>query len=100
MNWILILLAGIFLLTVSLIAFLLFSLTKQGDERKNYIKQKAMSQTFVVIIGVLLIEIAVSVYTSLTDNPGTTGLNPFTFLVTITIVYFVSLIINKKRFGG
>lgn len=100
MNWILILLAGIFLLTVTLIVFFLYSLSKQGDERKNHIKQKAMSQTFAVIVGVLIIEIGVSVYASMTNNSGTNGLNPFTFLVTITIVYFVTLLINKKRFGG
>ncbi|WP_313427968.1 hypothetical protein [Siminovitchia terrae] len=100
MNWVLILLTGILLLTVTLITFLLYSLSKQGDERKNYIKQKAMSQTFAVIVGLLIIEVSVSVYASMTNSLGTNGLNPFTFLVTISIVYFVALLINKKRFGG
>lgn len=99
MSFVPILLLGVFLLAIILIALQLYSLAKQGDERKNMIKTKAMAETFSIIIGILVIEIGVSVYASFTGGEPS-RLNPFTFLVVITIFYFISLLVNKNKYGG
>ncbi|UAC48567.1 hypothetical protein K6959_00750 [Bacillus aquiflavi] len=100
MDWIFISFTGVFFITIILMILLLYSLSKHGDERKEYIKTKTMSYTFTIIIGLLLTKKGEDVYVSITNSTRTNGFNAYTFLVTITTVYFVVLLINKKRFGG
>lgn len=69
MNWIVILFFAVFAICVLLIVITLTSLPKLGDERKNFIKMKAQSYAFTIVIGLLLIEIIEIVYlTFLTDG--------------------------------
>ncbi|SIS63428.1 hypothetical protein [Salimicrobium flavidum] len=85
---------------VLLIAITLVSQFKLGDERKSFIKMKAQSYTFMVTIGVLLVEFFESVYMNVwTKNPYE-GMNPFTFLVAISTTYLISLFISNKKYGG
>ena len=101
MDWfILIIFFGILLLMVLLIGMLLYSLAKQGDERKNFIKAKAMSYTFAIIVGVLLIEIGMSIYIVSVKGQTVEGMSPFIFLVIISIVYLVTLLYNKRKYGN
>ena len=78
---------------------ILLSLAKQGDERKNFIQSKAMSQSFIIVVGVLIIEIGDALYTGFIKGEKMEGVNPFTLLFVISIVFFVSLLINKKKYG-
>lgn len=55
-----------------------------------------MSGTLVAVIGILIIQIIVSIIT----NHQLEGLNPLIFLTLISIVFFVLLVFNKKRYGG
>lgn len=99
MDWILVLFFGGLLCMMIAICILLISLAKQGDERKNFIKSKAMSQSFIIVVGVLIIKIGESLYTGFVKGEKIEGMNPFTFLFIISIVFFVSLLINKKKYG-
>jgi len=101
MDWVfLVLFFGFLFVIVALIGMLLFSLAKQGDERKNFIKSKAMSYTFTVIVGFLLIEISFTIYNASVKGIASDGINPFIFLVVISVVYFVNLLYNKRRYGS
>lgn len=100
MNWI----VGLFLIILAicllLIVTTIVSLPKLGDERANHIKMRAQSYTFVVVICVLLFEIINSIYiTTWTDN-SYDGIKPFSFLVTISVIYLISLLLSKKKYGG
>lgn len=91
---------GIILVMVVLIGLLLSSLAKQGDERKQLIKAKTMSQIFAVVIVLLLIKSIQYVYMELWKGQEAEGMNPFSFLVTISILYLITLQFNKKRHGA
>jgi hypothetical protein len=99
MDWLAMLGLGIILLMVVLIGLLLSSLAKQGDERKQLIKAKTMSQTFAVVIGLLLFKSGQSVYMEIWKGQEAEGMNPFSFLVTISILYLITLQFNKKKHG-
>lgn len=99
MDWVLILFFGGLLCMVVAISSLLISLAKQGDERKNFIKSKAISQTFLIMVGVLVIEIGKSLYTGFVKGAKIEGLSPFILLFVLSIVFLASLLINKKKYG-
>lgn len=99
MDWVLVLFLGGLLCMILAICTLLISLAKQGDERKNFIQSKAMAQSFLVVVGVLVIYIGGTLYKTFTNNGAIKGLNPFIFLFVISIVFFVALLINKKKYG-
>ena len=100
MDWI----VGLFLIVLTICIFLivmtLMSLPKLGDERTNYIKMKAQSYTFTVVIGVLLLEIIESIYLTTWTDSSYEGMKPFSFLVTISVIYLISLLLSKKKYGG
>lgn len=100
MDWfILALFLSVLGISVILIIVTLISLPQLGDERKNLIKMKAQSYTFVGVIGYALIEMVKKIYVTW-KNGSSEGINPFTFLVTISSVYLISLLLFKKKYGG
>ncbi|MFJ7951641.1 hypothetical protein ACIQZG_08945 [Lysinibacillus sp. NPDC096418] len=100
MNWIVVLFFSIFVICVLLIIITLTSLPKLGDERKNFIKMKAQSYAFTIVIGLLLIEIIEIVYLTFLTDGSYEGMNPITFLVAISVVYLLALLFSKKKYGG
>jgi len=99
MYWIILSLI-ILAICLILIVTTLVSLPKLGDERTNYIKMKAQSYVFTVVIGVLLLEIIESIYLTAWTDSSYEGMNPFSFLVTISVIYLISLLFSKKKYGG
>lgn len=87
-------------ISVLLIGTTLASLPPLGDERKNLIKMKAQSYTFAVVIGYMLVELFRKAYINLRTDGTYAGVNPFVFLVTVSIVYLVTLLFFKKKYGG
>lgn len=100
MDWFVVLFFTVLAICVLLIVIALASLPKLGDERKNYIKMKAQSYAFTIAIGLALIEIIESVYLTFWTDGSYEGMNPLTFLIAISIVYLVSLLFFKKKYGG
>lgn len=47
---------------IRLVAFMLFSLAKKGDERKNFIKVKTMANAFVITLCILNFASTVSLF--------------------------------------
>ncbi len=100
MDWNIVLFFAILAICVLLIVITVISLPSLGDERKNFIKMKAQSYAFTIAIGLALIQIIESVYLTIWTENSYGGMNPFTFLITISIVYLISLLFFKKKYGG
>lgn len=100
MDWIVFLFFAVLAICVLLIVITLASLPKLGDERKNFIKMKAQSYAFTIVIGLVLIEIIESVYVTFWTNGSYDGMNPYIFLVVISAIYLISLLFSKKKYGG
>ncbi|HLQ87469.1 MAG TPA: hypothetical protein VK109_03035 [Enterococcus sp.] len=91
---------SILALCLVLIIITLSSLLKFGDERKNFIKMKAQSYTFGAVILFLLIKVAQSIYVTYWTDDTFEGIDPLTFLLVISIIYLITLLFTKKRYGG
>lgn len=78
------------------------SFSQKGDERRKFINTKAQSYAFIVVIGMLILEVAQSIYltfqgnTSYNDN----GNSPIMLLTLISIIYLVTFLIYKKKYGN
>ncbi len=95
MGWI-----AILAICVLLIIITLASLPKLGDERKNFIRMKAQSYAFTVVIGVLLLEIVKLIYVTFWTEASYDGISPFPFLLVISIIYLIALLFLKRKYGG
>ena len=86
---------GLFLLTLlALDIAMVVSLMKTGDERRQLIVWKSSSFTLLVVVGSLIIDIAQSIVTV-----EAMQINPFIKLSVTAMVYFLSILYNKKRYG-
>lgn len=99
MDWFFIIFSGIILCLLITIGLLILSLSKQGDERNSFIKSKSMSQTFLIMVGFLIIKIGESLYVTFVSGGKVDGINPFIILAVISVVFLISLILNKKKYG-
>lgn len=86
-------------ISMVLIIMTLLFLPQLGDERKNLIKMKAQSFTFTAIIGYAFLEVGGNIYRTTSGNGSYEGINPFTFLVTFSLMYLSSLLFFKKKYG-
>lgn len=100
MDWIVIVFLSVLAICILLIVMTLASLPQLGDERKNFIKMKAQSYTFVVVIFYLLIKVIESIYVTYWTDDSFKGMNPLILLIVISIIYLVTLLYTKKRYGG
>lgn len=91
---------SILVISAILIVMTLASLPQVGDERKNLIKMKAQSYAFAAVIGYILLELLKKSYVTVWKNGTYVGINPFTFLVAISIAYLGTLLFFKKKHGG
>ena len=86
---------GLFLLTfLALDIAMVVSLMKTGDERRQLIVWKSSSFTLLVVVGSLIIDIAQSIVTV-----EAMQINPFIKLSVTAMVYFLSLLYYRKRYG-
>ena len=91
---------ALLMISLLLIIVTLASLPKLGDERKNFIKMKAQSYAFTIVIGILVLEIIGVIYSTIWKEQTYNGLNPFSFLLSISIIYLITLQFSKKKYGG
>ena len=87
---------GLFLLlSVVLDVCMIVSLVRPGDERRQLIVWKAGTWTLVGTAGSLVI----SIIECIVRNEAV-SVNPFIVLSTAAILYFVLLLIYKRKYGG
>ena len=99
MDWTSILSFIFFLSLFVVIGLLLISLAKHGDERKELIKTKTITYTFSIVIGLIIINIIKSIYLVFAKGMEAEGINSFILLVTISVVFLITLLYNKKKYG-
>ena len=83
-------------ISIGIIVFTLYSIAKRQDERQDYIKTKAMANTFGVVIGFLIFEIGLDIYSTMTENESN-GMNSYLTLFTFCMVYLISLILYSRK---
>ena len=91
---ILVIFFAVFFLSLALIVWMLVSVMRQGDERRRLIISKACTNTFLVMIGYLIL----CTIEQLFIFGG--GINPFIMLFILSIIYAVELFYYKRKYGG
>ncbi len=98
---ILIILSGIILIVMGfLITMMITSISKQGDERRDFIISKSIKETFIILVGILILSVCEATYISIAKNISVKGVNPFILLSITSIVFFLELFFTKKKFGN
>lgn len=99
-SWFVIFLS-ISLIFIGLIVSTLYSMAKRKDERQDYIKTKAMANTFAIVLGMLILEIVEDIYRIITENESyfRDPVDPYVRLLVICIIYFVSLIFYSRKYA-
>ncbi|SEQ87191.1 hypothetical protein [Piscibacillus halophilus] len=74
---------------------------QKGDERRKFINNKAQSYSFMVVFGMLILEVAQSIYLTIQGNTSYNGIgiSPIVFLTVISIIYLATLLIYRKKYG-
>lgn len=70
--------------------------SQKKDERKHYIRSKAQSYAFTVVVGILCLNIVQSMVPSLPDA----RMSSVAFLAVIASVYLFTLLVYRKKYGG
>lgn len=87
---------GIFLLALIILdIYMIVSLVKTGDERRQMIVWKASTFTLLVTVGSLVIDVAESIISA-----ESMLINPFIKLSVTATVYFFALLYYKKKHGN
>ncbi|MUK87485.1 hypothetical protein GMD78_03605 [Ornithinibacillus sp. L9] len=75
--------------------------SQKGDERRKFINKKAQSYAFMVVFGMLILEVAQSIYLTIQGNISYNGngISPIVFLTVISVIYLVTLLIYRKKYG-
>ena len=95
MENVVLVLFGIFLLTLIVLDIsMIVSLLRTGDERRQLIVWKASTSTLLVVVGGLVIDIVESLVRS-----EAMLINPFIKLSVTAMVYLLTLLYYKKRYG-
>ncbi|QYE99652.1 hypothetical protein KZ987_06060 [Paraclostridium sordellii] len=79
--------------------FMLISISKQGDERKKYILSKSCTQSFLVYTGILFIDVIYTIFFEKYSNFVMEN-TPIVSLGLISIIFTVSIFINKRKYGN
>ena len=98
MDWLFIVFGIIFIILVMLIVTFLVLLSKQGDERYEHIKTKAMANSFIAVVGSLMVKLCSAMF-DISNRPNST-LSHLSLLVTVARIFLVSLVWQKKKYGG
>jgi magnesium-transporting ATPase (P-type) len=99
MDWVKIV-YSVILLVCGILTFVV-SYYQKGDERRKFIHAKAQSYSFIVVICALVLEVAESIYLTIQGNASYNGngISPIMFLTLILIIYLVTLLIYRKKYG-
>lgn len=99
MDWLFFGFVAVLVLLVLLIVVFLFFLSKQGDERFEHVKTKAMANSFGVTAGALVVKLCYAILNS-SAQPMNGTLSNLSWLITIAIIFLISLVWQKRKYGG
>ena len=83
------------LVLIFLVLAMVISMLRPGDERKQMIVWKTSASTLLVAVLMLVFNVMEAL---IKKEP--TLVNPFIHLSVVAMVYFVTLLVEKKRYGG
>jgi hypothetical protein len=95
----LIVLSAIFLASLAASIFLLRSLSKRGDERREFIILKACANTFLVTAAYLIVSSA-AYFAAILWGAAPKSPSPLLLLAAFSLVYFINLWYLKRKYGG
>lgn len=99
-NFALAISAVFLIVTVAVIIFMFVSLAKQGDERRKKIVETASTSTLFATVFYLLFSIIENIYKVVSRKDlSPEGMNPFIVLTVVSVIYVISLIYYKKKYG-
>lgn len=89
----------ILILSAICIILMLVSIFKQGDERREHILLKTCTHTFLIYTGILFAD---AFYTIFFEKSGgfTIENTPIISLCLIAVLFTVSLLVNKRKYGN
>lgn len=99
-KWPVIIFFIVLAISVLSIVITLISLPKLGDERSNFIKLKAQSYTFTIVVGMTLLDVIQSIYVTFKTAKDYTPTHPIILLTVISFAYLIALLFAKKKYGG
>ena len=99
MDWLFIVLVAVFIILIILVLIVLALLLKQGDERFEYIKAKAITNSFIATVGLLVAKLCYGIYKSGVQTTNENRVN-LSLLITISIIFLFSLLWEKRKYGG
>lgn len=87
-----------FIISIICAGVMIFSLAKKGDERKKYILSRSCTQTLLVYISLLFIDV---LYTILFESNGGFYIENASVLSlgVLSIIFTISLFFNKMKHG-
>lgn len=98
MDWLFIAFIGAFALLIALIIVFLVSLSKQGDERFEHIKNKAIVNSFYATIAALLGKLCLAIFSM--DTQSNSVISNLSLLIVVAIIFLASLVWQKRKYGG
>ncbi|MFJ6412909.1 hypothetical protein CHI12_07450 [Terribacillus saccharophilus] len=89
------------ILLVCGIGIIVATFSKKDDERKKFIKMKAQSYAFTIVIGTLLLHVVETIYLTVQGNTyyNGNGISPLISLTLLLITYLITLLIYRKKYG-
>lgn len=91
---------AILLLVGGLVIFVL-PMLRNKDERKAFISGKAQSYAFLVVIGMLLLEVGQMIYFMFQNSEANAGgISPLVFLSVILVIYAGTSLVYRNKYGG
>lgn len=90
---------AILILSAVCTAFMLISITRQGDERRKHILLKTCTHTFLIYIGILFVYVIYTIFFGKYSNFIIEN-TPIVSLGLIAILFTVSLFVNKRKYGN
>ena len=99
MDWLFFVLVVALAILIVLVLIVFALLLKQGDERYEYIKAKAIANSFMATVGYLTMKLCYGLYESgaqaTSENKASLSL-----LIAIAIIFLASLLQAKRKYGG
>jgi hypothetical protein len=101
LDWLFVACMVILGMLISCILIALRSMSKFEDERGVYIRNKAMANAFKVTIGILVLNVIERIiFVSRNETTRYQERSSIIFLITISIVYLISLLYERRKNGG
>ena len=97
MDWLFLLFMVMFVLLIVVIIVFLITLFKQGDERYEHVKTKAMATSFYGAVGLIILKFFQAIFS---NNQTSNALSYLSMLTAIAVVFLAALIWEKRKYGG